>query len=61
METVSGAVVLLYMDLNTLFLPSVEKTNSVTIKVSVNIGLSTVCKQLHNQKKWLCYLEKVFC
>lgn len=54
-------MVLLYMHLNTLFLPSVEKTNSVTIKVSVNIGLGTVCEQLHNQKKWLCYLEKVFC
>lgn len=45
----------IYTLILTLFLPNVEKTNSVTIKVSVNIGLGMVCKQLRSQKKkWLC-------
>lgn len=61
MEAVRGAVVLLYTYFHTLFLPNVEKKNSVTIKVSADIGLGTVCKQLRSQEKWLCYLEKAFC
>lgn len=32
------------------FFPNLKKTNTLTIKVSVNIGLGMVCKQLHNQK-----------
>lgn len=40
-----------YTVILTLSLPNVEKTNSVTIKVSVNIGLGMVCKQLHTHTK----------
>lgn len=41
----------IYTLILTSFLPNGEKTNSVTIKESVNIGLGMVCKQLHSQKK----------
>lgn len=48
----------IYTLILTLFLPNVEKTNSVTIKVSVNIGLGMVCKQLCSQKKKVALLVR---